>query len=224
MVARLLAAMTTAACLSFVTACSDGGSRPDPIDAYEQASFVATYELTIQDPEAPDECERRTLTFYKLRDVAERVDEAACGPNSEDRTTIDTEDENIICHPGGEGIEGYCEQNRFDVPPLALEPLLITIEEDNILQSSDEFEETIAGEAGKCYQERTNYSGEDLENTVCMTSDGILLRLRVSSDITGLFEYEATSVSRNVPDDAFEPPFPTQDGGLLELTPISDEH
>lgn len=71
-------------------------------------------------------------------------------------------------------------------------------------------EDTIAGVQATCFSAATAEGGGEW----CFSGEGILLRARASSpDPQGGGEYvlEATEVSTEVPDDAFEPPFPVME-------------
>jgi len=107
----------------------------------------------------------------------------------------------------------------FDVPAAIADDI------DNFEVTSSEVRD-IAGETADCYSLTSDQVGLVLhEGEICFAEDGLLLKLDVkvsATDIEREFSIEATQVSREVPDGAFEPPYPVAGAPGPSATPEAD--
>jgi hypothetical protein len=70
----------------------------------------------------------------------------------------------------------------------------------------DRFDETIAGQDGRCFRASGTVEGETGSGEYCFTDDGLLLRIRGSAQ-GSTFSLEATDVGGSVADTDLQPPY-----------------
>jgi hypothetical protein len=144
------------------------------------------------------------------------------GSDLGDVTMIATEDSTAVC------TEGTCLAiANSDSAIVPVPPFVGDFTDPDVLTSSiagsvlgveiDSFQETIAGESADCFSASGSVEGESGSTEWCFTDDGILLRSFSTFEEdgeTGEFRLEATTVSRDVSDADFEPPYPVTEFNL----------
>ncbi len=125
--------------------------------------------------------------------------------------------ESYLCSSiGGEGTCLTADIGDTEAQTAVLDPLFDVPEElaaAGDVGLVDRSERSIAGVDASCFTVRSDISGLG-EGEVCFSEDGLLLLLRSGSNGDS-FTFEATSVSTDVTDADFEPPFDVIDLGDL---------
>ena len=134
--------------------------------------------------------------------------------------------ETYVCSSSGEGTCLATDIGEATAQATALAPIFDVprdlAEEAGDVDIVDKSQRSIAGLDATCFTVRSEISGLG-EGEVCFSEEGLLLLLRGETDGDS-FTFEATSVSTDVTDADFEPPFRVIDLGELgelELVPTA---
>ncbi|MPZ24333.1 MAG: hypothetical protein GEU28_12540 [Dehalococcoidia bacterium] len=134
-------------------------------------------------------------------------------------TLIVTDTDSYICSDdvGGEGGEGFClafpggeELGDTGVPFSQIFSDILAGTDEAGVSLSDAEDREVAGEEASCFNVSSTEDGLESETLVCLSSDGIPLLIEGTTE-GEIYSMEATSVSDDVSDADFEPPYPVQE-------------
>jgi outer membrane lipoprotein-sorting protein len=174
---------------------------------WEQTVAKVSYDITSTSDDTTDES---LVTLY-WRPPDWRMDISSSGQG--DEILIATASALYYCSAAS-GVNECVPYDPSQVDPSApLEVFDPTATATNLSgQDVDRSEQTVFGESATCFSSTTTTEGSTDKSEWCFASDGILLRLAITSDdpASGDLTVEATDVNRDVTDADFdfEPPYP----------------